>query len=122
MSRQVCWGDLDGLGEAPAPAPAAGLREQCDALFQQQKWPELLELCEATVESKSAAGWLDMQRYSAAAMNQIGAPYGPVRRRLIEAIGQLVGRHSWLAEATLADGRPAADDITRNWIKKATRK
>ena len=117
ITRHVCWADLDALDEgSPVPAPPAGLREQCDSLFQQQKWPELLELCESSLEQKTCAGWLDLQRYCAASMNQIGMPYGPVRRRLLEAIGQLVGRHRWLLEATLSDGRPAADEITRNWI------
>jgi len=116
-TRLVRWWELDAMDtSAGPPAPRAGRREQFAALFASEKWLDLLELCETTLEAGEGAAWLDLQRYGCAAMGQIGAPYGPARTEIIRSLGAFLRGHAWLVEANLADGDPSADDITRNWI------
>lgn len=105
------------FSELSNEAPPAGVRDQCQSLFAGEKWADLVELCESTLESSSCAGWLDLHRYSAAAMGRAGAPFGPVRRAVITRIAALMVGKGSLGEAELSDGKPAADEITQNWLK-----
>jgi len=109
--RDIRFGELSDLG------PPAGAREQCASLFAAEKWADLAEFCETTLQGCSCAGWLDLHRYSAAAMGRAGAPFGPVRRAVIARIAlHLAGKPS-LADTVLSDGQPAADETTQNWLK-----
>jgi type VI secretion system protein ImpA len=115
--RYLRWRELEQYGASSSPpGPAPGKRERFQALFEGGRWVELLDLCEQTLESGEAAAWLDLQRYTCGALGQAGSPYGAARPEVVRVVGELVRRHAWLKQVTLADGLPAADEITLNWI------
>jgi type VI secretion system ImpA family protein len=115
--RYVRWRELERYdASSTPPAPPAGMREKCQALFDAERWVELLDLCEQTLEAGEAVAWLDLQRYACAALGQAGLPHRMARSEVVRVVGELVRRHAWLKEVELADGRPAADETTLNWL------
>ncbi|MCB9899472.1 MAG: type VI secretion system domain-containing protein, partial [Planctomycetes bacterium] len=116
--RQLRWQDLLRVEQgATLAGPGDGLRRTLGAMFEAQQWTELLEASEQALENPACAAWLDLQRYACAAMRQIGDPYGDrPREMVIQTLGDMLRRRRWLVEATLSDGAPAADSITRNWL------
>jgi hypothetical protein len=92
------------------------VRERCKGLFEQLKWAELLELCEGTLASGVGAGWVDLHRFSAASMGQLGGAHRPVRAEIVRVLRECLSKHPWLLDATLSDGTQAADDTSRGWI------
>lgn len=116
--RQLRWAETWHLEAGATPAgPGDALRQQLAGLFEQAEWASLLEACEQALEQPESAAWLDLQRYACAAMRQLGLPWADrPREEVLLALGAFIGRHPWLPSATLADGGPAADEITRNWL------
>jgi hypothetical protein len=63
-------------------------------------------------------GWLDLQRYSCAACEGLGPPYSDVHDSIVAETGALLGQFPELPRALLADGTPAADAATLEWLGK----
>lgn len=117
--RHMRWSELARLEAGDAvPGPGGALRSQLQALFDNQDWAPLVEQCELALEQPTTAAWLDLQRFVCAGMRQVGLPLADVpRERVIDGLSDLLRRKPWLLEVNLADGQPAADEITRNWIR-----
>ncbi|MEE8104260.1 MAG: type VI secretion system domain-containing protein [Planctomycetota bacterium] len=119
VPRLHSWAELEGKDSetvAEMPSPASGLRAKLAGLFEKEACADLLEASENAILQPGGGAWLDLQRYSCAAMGQIGQPYGPARREVLRQLSGMMGRYPWLLGAQLGDGEPSADEITQNWI------
>lgn len=101
-------------GKSQVPPMAEALRNQLDQMAGGGKWPELLELSESTLSRTRLA--LDLHRYSAVALQNLGEPYKAARTGLIAELGALLKRLPDLIELQAADGSPLASTETRSFI------
>ncbi len=122
MLRGLRWGELRAVGEPVEPklltAPPTPVRTRIRAFALDGKWDQLLDACEEVMATPHGRGWLDLQRYVMEACEALGADYdavaGAVRTELQGLLQDLPG----LAEATLMDDSPTANEETRTWLRE----
>ena len=123
--RWLRWGPFVARrGAAPPeelPAPDASTRSQLASMFQNQQWGDLLTHSEELISGAPFGGsWLDLQRFSLAALRGLGR--GRVRSTLLFAFDTFLTQCPWFISARLDDGTPAADEITSRWIANEVQK
>lgn len=105
----------DGMPRLPVPEPTR--RRHLEQLFATERWRELLAEVEATLATDASAPiWLDLQRYTAGALGQLGAAYVGARRWLIVGLRGVMHLCPGIETGTFADGSPVADPATRRWL------
>ncbi len=120
--RAVRWGEAREKKSSPANpgliAPSSEVRRKLKQLYDEKKWPELLQEAEKSMAGPEGNGWLDLQRYVLEAMEKLGAKYAPAASALrLELNGYLADFQS-LPEMEMSDGTPAANPETRQWLEK----
>jgi type VI secretion system protein VasJ len=60
--------------------------------------------------------WLGLQRISAAACKNLGAPFAAVYQAILFETGLLIKRIPEITGLSFSDGTPMCDDATRDWI------
>ena len=118
LRRALRWGELRSQGESPDPAslaaPSTELRQQLKRLYSESNWEELLTTAEAAVASPCGRAWLDLQRYSWHACDQLYHAYAA--QAICSATRGLLQDYPNLPQWTLTDDTPTANADTRTWI------
>ncbi len=118
LRRALRWGELRAQGESPDPAslaaPSTELRQQLKRLYSESNWEELLATGEAAVASPCGRAWLDLQRYSWYACDQLSHAYAA--QAICSATRGLLQDYPDLPQWTLADDTPTANADTKAWI------
>jgi type VI secretion system protein VasJ len=119
--RQAAWLRVNtlpaaagGRTQVPPPPPQAGM--ELAEFHRDGNWPALLRNAEQKVNQ--FIFWLDLQRWSAAALAQSGTDYHlaleSVRRETAGFLNRLPG----IAELSFSNGVPFADPETRLWLSE----
>ncbi|MFL5381219.1 MAG: type VI secretion system domain-containing protein, partial [Longimicrobiaceae bacterium] len=123
MLRGFRWGELRGGGPVPDPrllaAPPTASRVRLKTLALDEKWAELLEAGEEVMAAEHGRGWLDLQRYVAAACAALGPDFDAVREAVAGALRALLHDLPALPSLALMDDTPAANAETRAWLGEA---
>src|SRR5262249_49078200 len=109
------WQLIEGR-DRPLQGPTAADRSRLQAHFDNGRWADLLRESEDFIERDEGLAWLDLHRYTCAAMGSLPVPLAGARREVIAILRGLMSRHPDLATTRFADGTPLADDITRGWL------
>lgn len=118
--RLVKWGSAvlppAGTG-TDIPVPESNLIEALDHMFKTGNWRELLEAAEAAFRGGDPL-WLDLQRYSCAAMNGLGPAYEGARKVVICLTGWMVGNlGEGLYGLRFKNGAPLCGGETKMWLE-----
>jgi type VI secretion system protein ImpA len=123
MLRGFRWGELRAGGPVPDPrllaAPPTADRVRLKTLALDEKWAELLEAGEEVMAAEHGRGWLDLQRYVAAACAALGPDFDAVREAVAGALRALLHDLPSLPSLALMDDTPAANAETRAWLGEA---
>lgn len=119
LRRALRWGEVRSQGNSPDPAslaaPSTELRQQLKRLYAEGNWEELLVAAENAAASPCGRAWLDVQRYSWRACDELSHAHAA------RAIGShtrcLLEDYPDLPQWTLTDDTPAANGETRSWIQ-----
>ena len=120
LARAVRWGELRSSGDAPDPAllvaPSSELRQQLKRLHAEEEWSRLLAAAEGAMISPCGRAWLDLQRYSWQACDQLSqtAPAQAICSELRGLIADFPSLPKW----KLTDDTPAASDATCEWLRQ----
>lgn len=119
LLRSVIWAKLEmpeitPEGKTTLVAPPSSLGKQLKGLETQGAWRSLLE----TVEGKMSDFplWLDLQRFSAHALQALGIGYGGAKDVVVRELTHLLGRMKELQNLAFSNGTPLADEDTYRWI------
>ncbi len=120
-SRVPMWDELVARfraeGPPRLPAPEAARRRRFEELFAAERWRELIAEVDATLAGRaSALMWLDLHRFTAGALGQLGHAYADARRWLIVGLRAVLQWCPGIENATFADGSPVADPATHRWL------
>jgi type VI secretion system protein VasJ len=122
LARSLAWAHLRETPPASGsrtqiPPPPEGTGRQLAAMVEAGQWPGVLQQTEDRL--RTAVLWLDLQRYTWAALRGLGAEAAAsaVAR---ETEGLLV-RLPGLPTLEFSDGTPLADAETRSWIAASVR-
>jgi type VI secretion system protein ImpA len=123
MLRGFRWGELRADGATPDPrllvAPPTAERVRLKTLALDERWAELLEAAEEVMAAPYGRGWLDLQRYVAAACAALGPEYDAMRQSVAGALRALLRDLPGLPAMALMDDTPAANAETRAWLAEA---
>src|SRR5215472_1612234 len=74
--RMMRWGELRASGSSLdatlLDSPPSETRQQLKKLATEGQWSELLEAAESAMAQPCGRGWLDLQRYTARACENLG--------------------------------------------------
>lgn len=84
-------------------------------LKENQNWPALLKAAERYLTQYIF--WLDLNRYSAEAAAMIGDKYQAINEIICQETAFFLQRLAGLENLTFSDGKPFANDSTRQWLK-----
>jgi len=123
MLRGFRWGELRAGGPVPDPrllaAPPTADRVRLKTLALDEKWAPLLEAAEEVMAQEHGRGWLDLQRYVAAACTALGPDYDAVRAAVAGTLRALLHDLPALPSLTLMDDTPTANAETRAWLRQS---
>ena len=91
-------------------------RTKLDALHGGGKWAELVELAESLLPANRFA--LDLHRYTAEALKNLGADHEAARGGLLAEVGALLTRLPKITELKDNAGVPLCGDATRAWLDR----
>jgi type VI secretion system protein VasJ len=100
----------------PPPGDGATLAELRDG----QKWVELLNAAEEM--TGRYLFWLDLHRYVALAMDNLGSSYAAARETVGREACYFVARLPGVASMSFSDGTPFADAGTQTWLDEEASK
>lgn len=120
LLRGFRWGELRALGPALDPewleAPPTDVRQQMRRLAQEEEWQRLLETGEEAMAQPYGRAWLDLQRYTLHACDELGEEYALVSHGITGALRSLLEEYPDLLESTLTDDTPTANAATRQML------
>jgi len=113
---------------AAAPPATGGLTQiiphsaETNALlrraYEASDWAELLEFAEDAFRQGSPL-WLDIQRFTVTALENLGPGYAAIRDGVLEEVRGLLRRIPSLPELRFSDESPFADPETRVWLAES---
>ena len=107
----------EGLTTILKPPPA-DRRRQLKELHEDQAWDDLLALSEKTLLDDGQAFYLDLNYYSAAALDALGEDYGRARKAVLAETGWFLASFpETLVNMAFRDGTPLASDPARRWMR-----
>jgi type VI secretion system protein VasJ len=122
LNRWGAWAILqqtppasDGRTYVPAPSEGAQLAEIRDGA----RWQELLATAEDMVPRYLF--WLDLHRYVALAMDNLGPSFAAAREVVGREVTYFVARMPGVASLTFDEGTPFADAATQSWLDEEAR-
>lgn len=120
LNRIITWLPVTALppnngGTTQLPAPSAErVKKYTDALAAKEF--ETL-LSEAEASFSQAPFWLDLHRYVASALENLGDEYEAAHRAVIAGLRAFLSNFPDVLDLRFVDGKPFADDQTRAWIQ-----
>jgi type VI secretion system protein ImpA len=119
LRRALRWGEVRSQGESPDPAsfaaPSTELRQQLKRLYSESNWEELLAAAESAVSSPCGCAWLDLQRYSWHACDQLY--HSHAAQAICAETRGLLEDYPGFPQWTLTDDTPTANADTKSWIQ-----
>jgi len=119
--RGLRWGELRASGSSLdatlLDSPPSETRQQLKKLATEGQWSELLEAAEGAMAQPCGRGWLDLQRYTARACENLGHEAAAAAVRA--AMRSLLSDYPDLVAASLSDDTPAANNETQAWISES---
>ncbi|NVI99112.1 type VI secretion system protein TssA, partial [Myxococcus sp. AM009] len=91
------------------------LRTKLETLEQNQRWGELLDESESALARHRFA--LTLHRYSATAMEGLGAAYAGARTALVQELAIQLRRMTGVETLLSTLGTPLTDDATQAWLR-----
>lgn len=119
LLRALRWGELRGvadIAQADLPAPQPEVRKTLRTAAAAGNWKLALESAETAMSNASGRGWLDLQRYSIRACNEMG--YAAAAKALKSELKSLLADFPGLTKAILNDDTGAANPETLDWLKQ----
>jgi type VI secretion system protein ImpA len=120
LRRALRWGELRSQGESPDPAtlaaPSTELRQQLKRLCSESSWEQLLAKTETASASPCGRAWLDLQRYSVQACEELSR-YNAAQA-ICSATRGLLQDYPNLTQWLLNDDTPTSNADTRTWISE----
>ncbi len=119
LLRALRWGEVrvgaeNGLTDLPAPAPEVRMTLRASA--SGKNWGRVLETAEIAMSNTVGRGWLDLQRYSIKACDELG--YAVTAKALRSELKALLLDFPQLANATLNDDTGTANPETLAWLRQ----
>ncbi len=116
--RGLRWGELRSGGEGVTgsllAAPPTEVRARLRNLALATKWAEVIEAAEGAMASDCGRGWLDLQRYTVRACDELG--YSNVAKAIRAELARLLQDYPELTTRTLLDDTGTANPDTAKWI------
>ena len=119
LRRALRWGEVRTQGESPDPtsfaAPSTELRQLLKRLYSESNWEELLAATESAASSPCGRAWLDLQRYSWHACDQLY--HSQAAQTICAETRGLLQDYPNFPQWTLTDDTPTANADTKSWIQ-----
>jgi type VI secretion system protein VasJ len=122
MPRLVAWMSVaqlppnaGGKTQIPAPQPP-DFGDKLEQALGAGQWAGVIEQAEGRFPN--AVLWLDLHRYSAAALEGMGDEYAPAAEAIAQEVAVLLRRVPGLAELRFANDQPLASAATQAWIRE----
>jgi len=120
LLRALRWGELRAAGSTLDASilepPPTEIRQSLKQRALESEWQQVLDLAESAMGLPCGRGWLDAQRYAVRAATELG--YDLVSTAIRSELNALLLDYPDLAEATLLDDTPTANQETRAWLKE----
>jgi type VI secretion system protein ImpA len=120
MLRGFRWGELRGAGngidQTLLDPPPTEVRQQLKRLFLQEDWQNLLEAAENAMGRSYGRGWLDIQRYTCRACEELENGFAPIGEAVESELRNLLKDLPELPQMTLMDDTAAASPDTLAWL------
>jgi type VI secretion system protein ImpA len=119
LLRALRWGEVRSAGEAALsdlPAPPADVRTALRAAAAGKNWKRVLETAEGAMGTTVGRGWLDLQRYTIKACDELG--YSAAAVALRSELKTFLHDLPQLLTATLNDDTGAANPDTLAWLRQ----
>lgn len=111
----------DARGKTRLPAPRAELKQNINRLISQQQWSTLFERVEEAFMESANHFWIDLQRASVIALQNMGEPYQSWAEIYLTDIGLMLDRLNGIENLLFENNMPFADNETLNWITNNAR-
>ncbi|MGC9969397.1 MAG: type VI secretion system protein TssA [Bryobacteraceae bacterium] len=120
LVRALRWGELRAGGADVDPtlleAPPTETRQELKRLAYEGDWTQVLEIAETAAGTPCGRGWLDLQRYSVRACQELG--YEAAASAIRSGLRALLADYPQLPDLTLMDDTPTANAETKAWLKE----
>ena len=103
-------------GRTSLRAPAASDRTTLERLARDSAWPELRDASEAALSEHIF--WLDLHRYSALALERLGAMFAAARAAVVRETVSFLERMPGVDQLAFSNGSPFADAETVAWLDR----
>jgi type VI secretion system protein VasJ len=122
--RCLKWDDAPGAppadptsGKTRVPAPRAQARTAIEGLLSSGNWAGLLEAAEGAFAEPSGTWWLDLQRYTVVAIENLDSTRGPKAAEFVKGeIARFLERVGNISGLLFGDGSPMASEATKQWL------
>ena len=117
--RALRWGEVRELGELKPSellAPTGEIRVALRTAAADKNWQLVLDIAETAMSNLTGRGWLDLQRYSVRACEELG--HTSAARALRSELKCFLADFPQLAKARLDDDTGAANPETLAWLEK----
>jgi type VI secretion system protein VasJ len=120
LSRSASWSAIDALppntaGKTAIPEPSSSTMQALEIVAQNKNASALLNFTEAKL--RESPFWLDLQRMSAQALEQLGSEFKAAHTAICNETSALLIRLPGLVDLCFSGGQPFADNDTQNWLK-----
>ncbi|NOJ85739.1 type VI secretion system protein TssA, partial [Myxococcus xanthus] len=121
LNRMGLWLHLtqppaaDGSGRTQIHPLPDLLRTKLETLEQNQRWDELLDESESALARHRFT--LTLHRYSATALEGLGAAYAGARSALVQELATQLRRMTGVEMLISTLGTPLTDDATQDWLR-----
>jgi len=119
LLRALRWGEVRAEGainSADLSAPSGDVRIGLRSAAAARNWQQVLDIAETAMSNLTGRGWLDLQRYSVNACDELG--YTAAARALRSELKCFLVDFPQLPKAILNDDTGAANPETLAWLEK----
>jgi len=119
LVRALRWGEIRQSGSiipAELIAPTGDIRVALRNAASASNWPLVLDIAETAMSNLTGRGWLDIQRYSVKACDELG--YSSASRALRSEIKSFLADFPDLPKAILDDDTGTANPETLAWLER----
>jgi type VI secretion system protein ImpA len=120
LLRGLRWGELrtngSSLDTSLLASPSSETRQTLKTLAAEGQWADLLTQSEAAMGQPCGRGWLDLQRYTVSACENLG--HDAAAAALRTELRSLLSDYPDLLSTSLSDDTPTANNETQAWIKE----
>jgi type VI secretion system protein VasJ len=117
LSRLAAWSGIESLppaqdGKTKIPPPMKEFIGALEKLYEQGNFAELLEAAESRVSQYLF--WLDLSRYAAESLEQLG--HGAACQAIVEETARYALKLKGVENLAFSDGTPFANGATVGWL------